>query len=246
VSKPTPSSNASRHAAKGIKVQVRTFSAWVGLVGVVSTLAGCASDTYSPPGTTNVSVAVTTLLRQPRSATLYDGGYQSAILSISQGPTASYKGASYDITQLTTTIRSGGVLISTDVQTVWFQTGTMLEFFIQNSSNGCDLATSTAALPTSATLGATFPCASLTSYGTCSTPANTEAGGTAKPQGSVTQTVSYSLIYGIPMVCINSVNSFFKSTEANCIEITDTNGTLGPRVLISLATNNVVRQFTNF
>ena len=224
----------------------RTFSAWVGLIAIVSTFAGCASDTYSPPSTTNVSVAVNSLLRQPRSYTLYDGGYQSAILSISQGATASYKGVNYDTTLLTTTIRSGGVLISTDVQTVWFQTGTMLEFFIQNSSNGCDLATSASALPTSASLGSTFPFASLTSYSACSAPANTETGGTAKQQGTVTQTVSYSMIYGIPMVCINSVNSFFKSTEADCIEITDTNGTLGPRALVSVATNNVVRQFTNF
>jgi hypothetical protein len=131
---------------RGIKVHVRTFSAWVGLVAVVSTLAGCGSDTDSPPGTTNLNAAVTALLRQPRSYTLYDGGYQSAILSISQGATASYKGVNYDTTQLTTTIRSGGVLISTDVQTVWFQSGTMLEFFIQNSSNGCDLATSAAKL----------------------------------------------------------------------------------------------------
>ncbi len=231
---------------RGIKVHFRTFAAGVGLFAVVSTLAGCASDTYSPPSTTNVSVAVTALLRQPRSYTLYDGGYQSAILSISQGASASYKGANYDTTLLTTTIRSGGVLISTDVQTVWFQTGTLLEFFIQNSSHGCDLATSASALPTSASLGSTFPFASLTSYSACSTPANTETGGTAKQQGTVTQTVSYSMIYGIPMVCINSVNSFFKSTEADCVEITDTNGTLGPRALISFATNNVVRQFTNF
>jgi len=62
----------------------------------------------------------------------------------------------------------------------------------------------------------------------------------------VTQTASYSLIYGIPMVCINTVNSFFRSTEANCVEIIDTNGTLGPRALVSLATGNIVREFTNF
>jgi hypothetical protein len=231
---------------RGIKVRVRTFSAWVGLVAVVSMLAGCASDTYSPPSTTNVNIAVNALLRQPRSYTLYDGGYQSAILSISQGATANYKGVSYDTTLLTTTIRSGGVLISTDVQTVWFQTGTLLEFFIQNSSNGCDLATSATALPTSAALGSTFPFASFNYYSACTSPANTESGGTAKQQGTVTQTVSYSLVYGIPMVCINSVNSFFRSTEANCIEITDTNGTLGPRALVSVATNSLVRQFTNF
>jgi len=186
------------------------------------------------------------MLRQPRSYTLTDGGYQSAILSISQGATASYKGVNYDTTQLTTSIRSGGGLVSTDVQTVWFQTGTLLEFFIQNSINGCDLATSATALPSSAALGSNFPFANLNFFSPCSSPANTEAGGTGKQQGTVTQTVSYSLIYGIPMVCINSVNSFYRSTEADCIEITDVNGTLGPRVLVSVATNNIVQQFTNF
>jgi hypothetical protein len=231
---------------RGIKVHVRTFSARVGLIAFVSTLAGCGYDSYSPPGTTNVSVAVNALLRQPRSYTLYDGGYQSAILSISPGVTASYKGVNYDTTQLTTTIRSGGVLISTDVQTVWFQSGTMLEFFIQNSSNGCDLATSATALPSSAALGSNFPFSRLNFYSTCSSPANTEPGGTGKLQGTVTQTVSYSLIYGIPMVCINAVNSFYRSTEANCIEIIDANGTLGPRALVSIATSTVVRQYTNF
>jgi hypothetical protein len=231
---------------RGIKVHFRTFSVWGCLVAFVSTLVGCA-DTYEPPATTNVNAAVSALLRQPRSYTLYDGGYESAILSISQGSTASYKGANYDTTILTTTFRSGGgVPSSTDVQTVWFQTGTLLEFFILNSVNGCGLATSASALPTAASLESTFPFASFISYSTCNAPAQTETGGTAKQQGTVTQTASYSLIYGIPMVCINTVNSFFRSTEANCVEITDTNGTLGPRALVSLATGNIVRQFTNF
>jgi hypothetical protein len=231
---------------RGIKVQFRTFSAWGCLVAFVSTLAGCASDTYEPPATTNVNAAVSALLRQPRSYTLYDGGYQSAILSILQGASASYKGVNYDTTILTTTIRSGGVLIGTDVQTVWFQTGTLLEFFIQNSANGCNLAISTAVLPGSVSLGSTFPFATLNAFSACSAPANTEPGGPAKQQGTVTQTASYSLIYGIPMVCINAVNSFFRSTEATCVEITDTNGTLGPRALVALATGNLVREFRNF
>jgi hypothetical protein len=231
---------------RGIKVQFRTFSAWGCLVAFVSTLSGCAYDTYEPPATTNVNAALSALLRQPRSYTLYDGGYQSVILSISLGASANYKGVNYDTTILTTTIRSGGIFGGTDVQTVWFQTGTLLEFFIQNSVNGCNLATSASALPTSASLGSTFPFASLISYSTCNAPAQTEPGGPAKQQGTVTQTASYSLIYGIPMVCINTVNSFFRSTEANCVEITDTNGTLGPRALVSLATGNIVREFTNF
>jgi len=210
-------------------------------------LAGCGGGggppPVPPPATTNVQAAVLSLLRQPRSFSLTGststGVNLTATLTIAQPAPGSFKGTAYDISTISLVARNGTALAGSNTVTIWLMTGTPDQVFLATSSDGnCGVTDTATALPTSAALGQSGAYNSMTVHYRCTEPANTSAIFTA---GSRTQTWSYELLNGIPMVCINStLRQVAITTESDCIEVTDTRGTLGSRVFVTTTDGNKV------
>lgn len=211
-------------------------------------LAGCGGGSDGPPpiaapATTNVQAAVTSLLRQPRSFNLAGltstGVVLTATLTIAQPEPGSFKGTSYDISTVNLTARNGTALAGSNMVTIWLMTATVNQVFLATSSDGnCGVTGSATALPNSAALGESGTYNSMTVYYSCTTPSNTSLYFAA---GTRTQTWSYEVLNGIPMVCINSsLRQIYTTTESDCIEVIDTKGTLGSRVFVTTTDANKV------
>lgn len=120
-------------------------------------------------------------------------------------------------------------------------------YWSKQSDGSCVRYTSTTALPTSAALNSSYPFAAgttFTSTSSCTTPSNAVGLLGDSPAGNVTISVSYNVIGGIPMICLNSSDTltFFTptrqkgtTTEADCVEVVDANGTLGSKAFVSVA-----------
>lgn len=197
-------------------------------------LAGCGggggAPQVPPPTTTNVQAAVLSLLRQPSTFSLTGststGVNLTATLTIVQPAPGSFKGTPYDISTVSLVARNGTALAGSNTVTVWLMTGTPDQVFLATSSNGkCGVTDTASALPTRAGHGQSGAYNSMTVYYRCTEPANTSANFTS---GTRTQTWSYEVLNGIPMVCINSsLRQLYTTTESDCIEVVDTGGHSG-------------------
>jgi hypothetical protein len=186
---------------------------------------------------------VLSLLRQPRTFSLTGststGVNLTATLTIAQPAPGSFKGTSYDVSTVSLIARSGTALAGSNTVTIWLMTGTPDQVFLATSSDGnCGVTDTTTTLPTSAALGQSGAYNSMTVHYRCTEPANTSTLFTA---GTRTQTWSYEVLNGIPMVCINSsLRQLYTTTESDCIEVIDTRGTLGSRVFVTTTDANKV------
>lgn len=223
---------------------------FAGLMTGAAVLAGCGgggggggTPPVPPPSTTNVQAAVISLLRQPHSFNLTGststGVNLTATLTIAQPAPRSFKGKSYDISTVSLVARNGTALAGSNTVTIWLMTGTPDQVFLATSSDGnCEVTDTAAALPATAALGQSGAYNSMTVHYGCTEPANTSAIFTA---GTRTQTWSYELLNGIPMVCINSsLRELYTTTESDCIEVVDNKGTLGARVFLTTTDANKV------
>lgn len=213
--------------------------------------AGPASAQAVAPSTTNVAAALQALLKQPHSFALAGststGVPITASLSVTQSAAATYQNVNYDVATVSISVRSGVNLLGTSSLTIWFTTGTVGQFFLASSADGnCDVAKTSTVPPTSAALGQSGPYNTMTALYSCNTPTGA-ANSLSFISGTRTQTWSYEVIKGIPMVCINSsLAQLATTTESDCIEVIDANGTLGTRVLVtSMNANKVTMSLSN-
>ncbi len=199
----------------------------------------------TPLSTTNVAAAVKALMRTPHSYSLSGststGVNLTATLGIAQGGTLTHQGLSFDSSVLTITLFRGGTLLSASVSTLWYYPGTVnLRFSTNSGDSTCNNYTAISNLPVAANLGQSGSYFVATQYPGCTSPNN--AG--PMSSGTVTGTWSYSDIGGIAFVCLNSSNKtnglVSTSTESDCVEVVDTNGTLGTRARIALKDPNGV------
>jgi hypothetical protein len=206
-------------------------------------LAGCGgggdSSPSAPaaPASTNVEAAVRALVRSSHSYALQGSASTGASLtgglSTAPGGTLSHQSLNFDSTSLTLSVSSGGALLSSTTLVLWHYPGTVNLRFSTDSADGtCNNYTATSALPTAAALGTSGAYFTATQYPGCTSPS------TAGPFsfGTVTGTWSYSLVGGVPFVCINSSNQYpgiaSSSTLAICAEVVDGNGSLGAHARI--------------
>lgn len=201
------------------------------------------------PATTNVFAAYSNLIRSPHSyslsGTTSTGVAVTANLGVAQGAQGMFNGVAYDTSTLTLSLFANGVLQSTSVTTLWQDAGTPNWAFLFKSVDGtCTNRTGGSGLPTSAALNTTGAYISGTDYTSCN-PTNLPS--VFLSIGTLTQTWSYQEISGIPFVCINTSNQQpFTSTEADCFEVTDVNGTVGAHARItSVAVGGVTTTLSN-
>jgi hypothetical protein len=224
-------------------------------LATVALLAGCGGGGSSgipstpPPSATNPHAALTTLFRQPRSFTLAGststGVQLTGMLSIDQPSSRTYSGVSYDISNINLTVRNAGALAASNTVTIWFFGGTIEQLVLVTSSDGrCGWSTSGATVPKVAALGQSGAYTLMTTYQSCDPPVSRSV----ISRGTRTQTWSYELVDGIPMVCVNStLREFYTTTESDCIEVTDSAGTLGSRVsVVTTDINSVTTRLKNY
>ncbi len=221
------------------------------LVAAVATLAACgggggggdgstANTPAAPaPSSTDVDAAYTAALRQPHTysltGTASTGTSVMATLSIAPASTASYNGVSYDTTTLTSTVNVAGSPVSTSVTTLWLQQGsTALAFEASSMDTTCMYTSAQSALPHSASLGQQGPYATSAEYPGCTHPGTIYTYDLSV--GTVTQTWSYIAIKGRGYVCMTSSDAgpVGTSTEQDCFEVIDANGTLGTRAQVTI------------
>ena len=228
---------------------------------LVSNLVACGGggggSTSTPtaaaiaPATTNVLAAYQSLVRQPHTFSLSGststGVSLTATLSVAQGAQITSNGKTYDTSTVTVSIYSGGVLQATGVTNTWQDVGTPNWAISYSTLEGsCVLRTGGSALPTSAALNATGAYLTGAEYSGCN-PSNQPMSFWIST-GTVAQTWAYQVYDGIPFVCLNSSTQGFvgTSTESDCVEIVDANGTLGPRARVTTKDlNGVTTTLTN-
>ena len=203
------------------------------------------------PATTNVYAAYQSLARKPHTYSLSGststGVGLTATLSVSQGAQVTSNGTTYDTSTVTVSIYKGGVLQATGITTAWQDLGTPNWAISYSTPEGsCVLRISGSALPTSAALSQTGAYLSGTKYPGCSPSNQPQSFWTST--GTVAQTWAYQVFDGIPFVCINSSTQGVvgTSTESDCVEVVDANGTLGTRARVTTKDlNGVTTSLTN-
>lgn len=212
---------------------------------------GSGGDAVAPPAaavvpaTTNVLAAYQSLVRQRRdyslSGTTSTGVALTATLSVAPGAQVTSNGTTYDTSSVTVSIFRGGVLQATGVTTAWQDVGTPNWAISFSTPDGtCVLRTGGSALPTSAALNQTGAYLSGAQYAGCSPSNQPRSFWTST--GAVVNTWAYQVFDGIPFVCVNSSSqgAVGTSTESDCVEVTDVNGTLGTRARVTTTDLNGV------
>lgn len=237
------------------QAMMRTF-ALVGLAALAA-CGGGGGDAAQPgattvaPATTNVLAAYQALTRQPHTFSLSGststGVSLTATLSVAQGAQVTSNSKTYDTSTVTVSIYRGGILQATAVTTAWQDVGTP-NWAISYATPGgsCVLRTGGSALPTSAALNQAGAYLSGTEYPGCS-PSNQPMSFWTST-GAVAQTWAYQVVNGIPFVCLNTSTqgAVGTSTESDCIEVLDVNGTLGTRARVTTKDlNGVTTTLTN-
>ena len=211
-------------------------------IAALTACGGGSSETPAPPpppaapASTNINAAYLAAMRQTHTYELAGptsaGVNVSASLSIAPGAAATYNGISYDTTTLTTTVTVAGSPASTAVTTLWLQPASSVLVFETSSSNAsCLYVSSQSALPVTATVGQAGPYITATRYPGCTVP-----GTVYVSIGTVTQTWSYTSVSGIGFACLTTsdAQALGTSTEQDCFEVTDANGSLGSRARVTI------------
>jgi len=224
------------------------------LIGAAAALTACgggggleaeAPSAISPPLSVNVHAAYQNLVRQPHlfslTGTTSLGIDVTAQLAVSQGPRYVAYGTTVDSATISALIYSGGTLRTIGSTSAWQEIGSPNWLITFSSADGtCTLRTGGVPLPSAASLGDSGPYLSGTQYPGC-TASNLPTTSWI-PSATVTQTWSYSLISALPFVCIHTSTRTLigTATESDCVEVVDSNGTLGSRMRIAMKDLNGV------
>jgi hypothetical protein len=237
-------------------VQMSWLVATIAAIAVTAGCGGGGGDSGStvtappPPSSVNVAAAYDSLVRKPHTFSLSGSSSQGAqlsmTLSVAQGGSISTPYGTMDVSTTTVALYQGATLVSTNVGTSWLVQGTPYPGITFSSVDGtCLLTTSGTQLPATATVNQSGPLRTATIYAGCN-PGNLPLT-TWLSSGTQTATWTYAVYNGTPFLCINStITDIATSTESDCIEVIDANGTLGSHARATLRDRNgVTYNFAN-
>jgi len=221
---------------------------WIWAACLAAVLSACGGgggssgdDGFAPPSADfDAQAAWRNLLTNTRtwvvSGTASDGLDYVVSISIASGGTLEFPVTGVTAARSTASVAmsQGGTAVADGFNETFFDGASFFVIGTRNSATGfgtsCSVATSAAAPPTAAAVGASGPLFTLDELDGCLS--------TSAKIGSATQTWSIESEAGIAYFCMNAternVSGGVIATESDCVEI-DEDGSLGPKARISVS-----------
>jgi hypothetical protein len=207
-------------------------------LAALATLQGCggggdaSGSPPPPPASTDAQAAYRALLGQ-RHAYSLNGSAQgvsfNATLQFQPGADVQDHGMTYATAAVTSTMSSDGRSLGSGTQTFWLDKSSgNAVFYTMAPAGACGIVTPSG-LPTSAALGSSGPMYVASEFQACSSPDQA-----VSRIGTSTVDWSYTSVSGLGYLCLNSTVAASGVSEADCVEVSAADGTLGTHFRVVL------------